>query len=344
MAKLSVIVPVYNVEGYLRQCLDSILVQTFDDIELIVVDDGSTDQSGKICDEYAVKDNRVMVIHKINGGLADARNAGLDAASGEYVGFVDSDDWIQPQMFETLLNCQEKTEADIVACTIHFFSDDGKIDEVWPKIEQDHIYKKNDFIDHFFPDVKRSLMPSVCNKTFKRSIFETIRFPFGKRYEDAYIQLDVYDRAKKIAVINEPLYEYRKRSGSITDKIYFENYLDQMEFSIRHFLYFEANGLKQQSEYALAQVVKHYLIAFFAQKYGKSEWNAMLQPYSKIYRKYFARIIKNSQICRLQKMVVILSWVFPTCALGICQTYFPECLPEFLKKVAGKSELNAAAI
>lgn len=331
MAELSIIVPVYNVEAYLRQCLDSILAQTFEDIEVIAVDDGSTDHSGKICDEYAANDCRILVIHKENGGLADARNAGLDAASGKYIAFVDSDDWIQPKMFETLLKRQEETEADITACTMHFFSDDGKIDEVWPRIEQDYVYKRDDFINHFFPDVKRSLMPSVCNKVFKRDIFYTIRFPFGKKYEDAYIQLDTYHCAKTIAVVNEPLYEYRKRAGSITAKVSFESYLNQMDFSIRHFLYFEANGPKQQSEYALAQVVKHYSIAFFAQKYGPRKWKVMLQPYSKMYQKYFVRIIKNPQVCRLQKAVVIVSLISPSCALRICQTYFPECLPEVLK-------------
>lgn len=332
MAKLSVIVPVYNVERYLRQCLDSILGQTFSDIELIVVDDGSTDQSGRICDEYAEKDSRIVVIHKNNGGLADARNAGLDVISSEYVGFVDSDDWIRPQMYEMLLSCQEKTNAEIVACRIHFFSDDGKINEVWPQTELDYIYSRSDFINHFFPDIKRSIMPSVCNKIFKKSVFEAIRFPLGRRYEDAYIQLDIYDTAKKIAVINEPLYEYRKRSGSITDQVSYEYYLDQLAFSVRHLLFFEADGLKQQCEYALAQVVKHYLIAYFAQKYGQSKWKAELQPYSQLISKYFTQVIKNPQMCRLHKLVFMISRIFPSCAVGICQTYFPECLPEFLRK------------
>ena len=332
MAKLSVIIPVYNVERYLRQCLDSILVQTFTDIELIVVDDGSTDQSGKICDEYAEKDSRIVVIHKKNGGLADARNAGLDVISGEYIAFVDSDDWICPQMYETLLRYQEKTDADIVSCKIHFFSDDGKINDVWPKIEQDYIYNKRDFIDHFFPDIKRSIMPSVCNKIFKKIVFETIRFPLGRRYEDAYIQLDIYDSAKKIAIINEPLYEYRKRSGRITDQVPYEHYLDQLAFSVRHLSFFEASELKQQCEYALAQVVKHYQIAYFAQKYGQSEWKEELRPYSKFISKRFTKIIKNSHICRLHKFVFLISRIFPSYAVRICQTYFPESLPEFLQK------------
>lgn len=332
MAKLSVIVPVYNIERYLPQCLDSILAQTFADIELIVVDDGSTDQSGKICDEYAQKDSRIVVIHKKNGGLADARNAGLDVISGEYVGFVDSDDWIRPQMYETLLSHQEKTNAEVVACKLHFFSDDGNTNEVWPQIEQDYIYSRNDFINHFFPDIKRSIMPSVCNKIFKRSVFKTIRFPIGKRYEDAYIQLDIYDAVKMIAVINEPLYEYRKRSGSITDQVSYDHYLDQLAFSVRHLTYFETNGLKQQCEYALAQVVKHYQIAYFAQKYGQRKWKAELRPYSQLIAKHLIQIIKNPQICRLHKLVFMISRVFPSYAVRICQTYFPECLPEFLQK------------
>ena len=332
MAKLSIIVPVYNVETYLRQCLDSILAQTFEDFELIVVDDGSTDRSGEICDEYAAIDRRIVVIHKNNGGLADARNAGLDIISGEYVGFVDSDDWIHPHMYETLMSYQEKTQADIVSCTIQFFSDDNQVNEIWPQISQNYIYQRTDFIDSFFPDVKKSIMPSVCNKIFKKDVFSTIRFPFGKRYEDAYVQLDVYCNAKVIAVINEPLYEYRKRTGSITDKISFESYLNQMDFSLRHFYYFQLNGPKLQSEYALVQFVKHYLIAFFAQKYEQKGQEAKIKPYSKVYHKNIIHIIMNSQICRLQKVVAILILILPSYALTICQTYFPECLPESLKK------------
>lgn len=332
MAKLSVIVPVYNVEQYLRQCLDSILAQTFTDIEIVIVDDGSTDKSGIISDEYAQKDSRIMVIHKKNGGLADARNAGLDVISGDFVSFVDSDDWLRPQMYETLLNYQEITNAEVVACKIHFFSDDNRIDEVWPKIEQNYIYCRSDFIDHFFPDVKRSIMPSVCNKIFKKSVFETLRFPIGRRYEDAYIQLDIYDLAKKIAVINEPLYEYRKRSGSITAQVSYEYYLDQLAFSFRHLSYFEMSGLRQQCEYALAQVVKHYLVAYFAQQYGQSRRKKELQPYSRLISNHLTQIIMNPKICRLNKLVFVLSRIFPSCAVRLCQIYFPECLPDFLQK------------
>lgn len=332
MAKVSVIVPVYNVQEYLRQCLDSILVQTFSDIEVIIVDDGSTDQSREICDEYAQKDNRITVIHKKNGGLSDARNAGLDVASSEYISFIDSDDWIHPLFFEKLLAQQERTDADIVACTIHFFSDDHKIDEVWPRIEQDYVYQRKEFIENFFPDVKRVIMPSVCNKIFKRSIFSSVRFPLGKKYEDAYVQLDIYNNAHKIVVMNTTLYEYRKRNGSITDTISDKSYLDQLEFSIRHFKYFVANGLNRQADYALAQVVKNYLIAFFAQKYNSSECKEEFRLYSKVYYRYFFRIMKNTQICRLQKIIIIISKIHPLFAVRICQTYFPECLPEFLKK------------
>ena len=111
---ISVIVPVYNVEKYLGKCVDSILAQTYENLEIILVEDGTKDNSGAICDAYAAKDSRIRVIHKENGGLSSARNAGMDIARGEYFGFVDSDDWIEPKMYETLLNLAEKYHADLV--------------------------------------------------------------------------------------------------------------------------------------------------------------------------------------------------------------------------------------
>lgn len=123
MPKISVIVPVYNVAPYLKKCVDSIINQTFTDIEIILVDDGSTDESGTICDQYAQKDSRVKVIHKPNGGLSDARNSGLEVCSGEYIGFVDSDDWISPDMYETLIHFAVKEDLDVAMC--------GVLD-IWP--------------------------------------------------------------------------------------------------------------------------------------------------------------------------------------------------------------------
>ena len=116
MPELSIIVPVYKVEKYLPKCLDSILAQTFTDFELILIDDGSPDRCGDICDEYAAKDDRLIVIHQENKGVSAARNAGLDIARGEYIGFVDSDDWIEPEMYETMLATAKESEAEIVAC------------------------------------------------------------------------------------------------------------------------------------------------------------------------------------------------------------------------------------
>lgn len=134
---ISIIVPVYNVEKYLNRCLDSILNQTFTDFELILVDDGSTDNSGIICDEYKTKDNRIKVIHKENGGLSSARNAGLDIARGRYIGFVDSDDFISKDMYQILYNEAEKNKADMIMCEFK------KVDKNYEAINN-NLYKKSD--------------------------------------------------------------------------------------------------------------------------------------------------------------------------------------------------------
>lgn len=126
MPELTIIVPVYNVEKYLPKCIDSILAQTFTDFELILIDDGSPDRCGEICDEYAAKDSRIVVIHQKNQGVSAARNAGLDAAQGEYIGFADSDDWIDQRMFETMLTVAQSSSADVVSCSIEYRTSEGE--------------------------------------------------------------------------------------------------------------------------------------------------------------------------------------------------------------------------
>ena len=151
MAQVSIIVPVYQVETYLRQCIDSILAQTFTDFELILVDDGSKDKSGEICEEYAGKDGRVRVIHKENGGLSDARNAGLEQAAGEYFMFVDSDDYIAPTMIERLYNSIQSESADIAACNFCYVFDKKEKKDFSTAMEAEVLqgseifyYRKND--------------------------------------------------------------------------------------------------------------------------------------------------------------------------------------------------------
>ena len=180
---ISIIVPVYKVEKQLNKCIESILNQTFKDYELILVDDGSPDNCGHICDEYEKKDSRIKVIHKKNGGLSDARNAGLDIALGKYIGFVDSDDIIHPQMYEKLYNCINKSNLDIVQCKFKRFK---SIEEININISDSELnfkeYNSQDAIIDLIDNNKINV--NAWNKLYKRELFQNERYPKGKIHED----------------------------------------------------------------------------------------------------------------------------------------------------------------
>ena len=213
---ISVIVPVYNVEPYLHKCLDSIINQTYSDLEILVVDDGSTDRSGEICDEYVKQDERIQVFHTENKGLSAARNLGLGRATGDWVGFVDSDDWIEPDMYELLLKRAIETEADVVECSFCM---------VYPK---QMIIKKKEELDITGDDCIRALLQEkisgvVWNKLWNRDCFIHQRFPVGRIYEDiATVYLILYN-IKRISIISAIKYSYLVRDESLSRKIDIEN-------------------------------------------------------------------------------------------------------------------------
>lgn len=217
MAEVSIIVPVYQVENYIRQCIDSILVQTFTDFELILVDDGSKDRSGKICDEYAVLDQRVKVIHKENGGLSDARNCGMDQAVGNYFMFVDSDDYIAPTMLEYLYKALMNKEADIAVCNfLYFFEEDRKRD-FSTNIQSEVLSGAEIFYSRKNERVY-GIWTVAWNKLYKRETLGNVRFRFGKYHEDEFWANDIYQMDIKIVTIPECLYYYRQRDNSIMGK------------------------------------------------------------------------------------------------------------------------------
>lgn len=197
--KLSIIVPVYNVEKYLEECVDSLLNQTLSDLEIFLVDDGSTDCSGEIADRFAKEyPDSVHTMHLENGGQGRARNAALPMASGDYVGFVDSDDWIERDMYEKLLDRAEKTGADVVVCDFLEHYADGR-EQILPACLQDH---------------PLSAAGSSCNKIFRRSLIGDLRFPEGLWYEDFYFSAVMLLRSKRTEFIPEPLYVYRRGQES----------------------------------------------------------------------------------------------------------------------------------
>lgn len=215
MPTISVIVPVYKVEPYLRQCVDSILGQTFRDFELILVDDGSPDGCPAICDEYAEQDSRVKVIHKENGGLSSARNVGLDVAKGEYISFVDSDDWIARGMLEAMFHKCVEFGADLAICNVTKCIDEKRIIEDSSPM-QDECFSQDDFVKKMIANQAWRYI-IACSKLYHRKLFEEIRFPEGFIHEDEAIAHRIAGRCKKIVTTSEVMYFYRQAEGSITN-------------------------------------------------------------------------------------------------------------------------------
>ena len=209
--EISVIVPIYNVEKYLNKCLDSILQQTFTDYELILVDDGSTDTSEKIADEYAAKDDRITVIHKQNGGLSDARNCGLDKATGKYICFIDSDDWIEDTYLEELLSLAKNNEADIVICNYLKNSGDKSISQPSDPGIVDQTGKEA--IDNLYGS-RYGEYVVAWNKLYRKEIFENLRYPVGMIHEDEAIFGEVFCRASKVTRTERILYNYRTNNST----------------------------------------------------------------------------------------------------------------------------------
>ena len=225
MAEISVIVPVYNVEQYLEKCLDTIINQTFKDIEIICVNDGSTDNSRKILEDYKNKDRRIKIIDKENGGLSSARNTGMKIAKGRFLSFVDSDDWIDLTMLEKLYNNITALNTDISICAVHLF------DEAQQKINDDEPYFNLSYFDNSFDnkafsyiDAKPFLM-DVCvmawNKLYRRRFVQecAAEFPDGLIFEDGPFFFSIFFKTQKVSIVRDLLYYYRKnRSGSIVQK------------------------------------------------------------------------------------------------------------------------------
>lgn len=227
MPLVSVIVPVYRVEGYLRRCVDSILGQTLTDIELILVDDGSPDNCGQICDAYAARDRRVKVVHKENGGLSDARNTGLDIASGEFIGFVDGDDYIEEDMYERLLHACRTHDSRLSMCGRY----DVKDGLVSPSFSFDsvQVWTAKEATARLL--IWGGIDSSACDKLFSRQLFSQIRFPVGRYNEDIFVMVKILQAADKVAHIGKCKYFYCHRPGSITSERFSKRKMDLLDAS-----------------------------------------------------------------------------------------------------------------
>lgn len=225
MIKVSIIVPIYNAEKYLSKCIDSILNQTERNIEVILVDDGSSDNSRQICREYQKKDNRVKIIYQENAGVSAARNQGIAVAKGSYIGFVDADDWIEPEMYSRLLEEAKKTGADIVMCDVKTVYDDGRvIVDTITQLSESRVVKKNDFT----PSLLVEMAGAVWRCIYKTNKSNALLFPIGVTFsEDRIFNIHAMGYANIISYVKESYYNRYINKASVVHRFhadYFESY------------------------------------------------------------------------------------------------------------------------
>lgn len=289
---ISVIVPVYNVEKYLSKCVDSCINQTYRNLEIILIDDGSTDGSGDICDEYSRLDERVVVVHQKNQGLSVARNTGIDISKGEWIGFVDSDDWIEPDFFEILYSLVNTSNADICSCQKCLRYDENPIDNS----------DTNRITKYGFAELIKGLLPNdknitfvVWNKIWKRSLIGDVRFKQGQVCEDVAFDRQLFLRTNGLVHIDKTLYNYRQNRFGNTNtsfKLAKMCVIDEFKMFI--------NDLEERNEYELADVIAE-VAAVHLMNYYKEAWyfNQSKEIKKRIhdaFRLFYKRVESNASI------------------------------------------------
>lgn len=299
---ISLIVPVYNVSKYLDRCLTSIVEQSYKNIEILLIDDGSTDDSGTKCDEWSKKDSRIKVIHKLNGGLSSARNVGLCNMTGSYIMFVDSDDIISRDIVSSLYKTCVKHSAEISICdVVHIF------DELTPKFQNETKvleFTVQDAICEMWYQI--SFLPSAWAKLYKREVFQSIKFTEGLLFEDIDIMHEVFWSAQKIVFTNAKLYGYVHREGSITTKEFSKKDIDILVI-VKKMLAFVADksdNLKNAAEsYAISASFRVYLNV---PKEKTAEYEVELEEAKEYLNQYGKKVLKDKKVRKKNKVAILL--------------------------------------
>lgn len=314
---ISVIVPVYNVEHYLEKCVTSILNQTYTNLEIILVDDGSTDYSGIMCDELEKMDARIKVIHKANGGLSSARNAGIDSATGKYIGFIDSDDYIDVKMFELLYSAIKNNSADISVCNYSWVNENGRVFNTTTL--NNAIYSSDEVLCSYFLDNLSSWV-IACNKLYLTSLFKEIRYPEGKINEDSFVIHHILNNCKKITSIPESLYFYFQRSGSITKSKFKVSRFDVVDSHFDRTWFYISSNFKNKEKLATKSLMKalsSYHSCCFEIK--KSEIDDCFKEKNSQIQKEYRNLYKKCSIDKLMgiRNIILMSM----CYISVFNTY-----------------------
>ena len=297
---ISIIIPVYNVEKYLRRCIDSVLGQTYDKLEIILVDDGSTDNSGRICDEYREKDQRIIVIHKENGGLSEARNFGIEKSSGEYISFVDSDDWI-PEDSVAIMYCKMKEyNAEIVSGIVEEVFVDRISNKVTNEVVNSVEYTSEQALEKLL--YLHGFSNSASGKIYQKRLFDKIKFPINKHYEDLGTTYKIFANAKKVIFIDKIVYFYFQNSNSITHLEYTPKRLEAVAFA-KEALSFVGKKYPRIEKAAIFRLFFETLscisdMPFFAKK----------EELYSIIKKYRHSVVSDNNLYFKQKLICLSSY------------------------------------
>ena len=317
MKLISVVIPVYNVEEYLVECIESVLKQTYTNLEIILVDDGSLDNSGKICDDYAKKDSRIVVIHKRNGGLSSARNAALEIIKGCYVVFVDSDDYIEHTMIEVLYNKINQYNADISICAYRVTSNIDMFDSELECKEYLMTGKKL-IMAYIYRDSNYTITHAVWNRLYKKELLNGLKFCEGRVHEDILFSTEVMLRIQKAIYIDKYLYNYRdNRPGSITERKYS---LKSVEDSI-YLTCIAANKMREKygREYGDIFTAQFYteIVAIRTQDNNKD----LIDNYRKDIKDIIKEVVKSRNVGKKLKVRLELSLISPKLMVNALKFY-----------------------
>lgn len=289
---ISVIVPVYNVEHYIKRCVDSILAQTYTNLEIILVDDGSTDDSGKICDEYAKMDIRVKIVHQKNGGLSDARNTGIRQANGICYTFIDSDDYVAVDYIACLCRLLWENQAQIAICGYRKVLEDFEIKKNFDsEISTENLYYSEEALFRLL--YQRKMITSVCGRLFRAELFEQIHFPKAKLHEDVAVTYRLFDAAEKIACTSAEKYYYFQRRDSIVNQKFRKQRMDYLEFTKECIQYVNRN----HPQLTRAAISRHFSACFDLLSCIGNDKKIFAEEYLQIVqeiRKYRKRVLLDS--------------------------------------------------
>ena len=305
---ISVIVPIYNVREYLKKCVQSILNQSYQLIELILVNDGSTDGSGALCDELSILDQRIKVIHKENGGLSYARNMGIEIATGKYILFVDSDDYILPQMCECLLSAVKKYKCQIAICDfVEVYNDDKDEEKVETDINRVLCKKMGkDDMSNFYSEAPKKF-DIAWNKLYERELFSDIRYPIGKIHEDTATTYQLLYKAKDSVYIDAKLYCYRQRNNSIMGTGTTKRSLDALDALQQKLIFY--SDRKEAQFYTLIFSYYKYLIFDLRRKWEQFDIGEK-RDFDKYISFYQEQYKSNQFLLKVSKCKIIIHGIF----------------------------------